>query len=361
MHGAEEFAERIGPAVFRSAGDVKRTRCRQREEVMRVKRQLVFLLGKGLEARGEPMREAAAFVISRDHADGLTEDALIERGAAAPGVIGDHESEALVLRAGPERSLAEARMAVHRGAPGIDGRDLLEDIEHARQAPRPAADGGPVAVLPFRVHAVGRERRAETVLPALGMIGLEITIIDGGRGVAAVDEGFELPATCLPAAQGGVGLGRALQGPLFGDPRRRDEDRRVFDRSVIAAEVESDEDRSRTLGRVGHVKQHVERRTFLTDGPDLELGARGLAAEGVLGLLADFDHALGLELLRIWRAAEHVLFDEAKDLRTTDFVPHLCVGDLTAVGAHERVGQRIRRDLRLFGDGRRNRSQQKQG
>ena len=31
MHGAEEFAERIGPAVFRSAGDVKRTRGGERE------------------------------------------------------------------------------------------------------------------------------------------------------------------------------------------------------------------------------------------------------------------------------------------------------------------------------------------
>ena len=120
MHRTEEFAERIGPAVLGRAGDVERTGRGEREQVMRVERQLVFLLGEGLEARGEPMRETAALVMSADHADGLAEDALVERGAAATGVIGDDEGETLVLRTRPERSLAETRMAVHRSAPGVD-------------------------------------------------------------------------------------------------------------------------------------------------------------------------------------------------------------------------------------------------
>ena len=38
VHGAEEFAQRIGPAIFRSAGDVERPRRGEREQVMRIER-----------------------------------------------------------------------------------------------------------------------------------------------------------------------------------------------------------------------------------------------------------------------------------------------------------------------------------
>ena len=44
VHGTEEFAEGIGPTIFRSAGNVERTWRSEREQVMRIKRQLVFLL-----------------------------------------------------------------------------------------------------------------------------------------------------------------------------------------------------------------------------------------------------------------------------------------------------------------------------
>ena len=252
-------------------------------------------------------------------------------------------------------------MAMHRGTPSVDGRDFLQDVEHARQAPGPAADGTPFAVLPLRIHAVRRDRPAEAGLPTVRMVRLEITIINGGRSVAPVDEGLKFPATCLAATQGRIGLGRALHGPLLGDPGRGGEDRGVFGRGVVAAEIEADKDRRRTLGRVRHVEQHIERGPFLADRPDLELRARGLATEGVLRFLADLDHGIGLQLRRIRRAAEHVLLDESEDLRTTDLIPGLRVRHLASIGTHERIGQRIRRDLGLVGNRRRHRGQQEQG
>ena len=106
---------------------------------------------------------------------------------------------------------------------------------------------------------------------------------------------------------------------------------------MIAAEIKPNEDWSRTLRRVGHEEQHIERRTLLTNRPDLELRARGLAAKGILRLLADLDHGVGLQLRSIRRAAEHVLFDQSEDLRTTNFIPGLRVGHLATIGAHERI------------------------
>ncbi len=250
---------------------------------------------------------------------------------------------------------------MHGGATGVDGRDLLKDVKHARKAPGPAADGAPFAVPPLRVHAVGRDGRTEAGLPAFGMIRFEIPVVRRGRGVTAVDEGLEFPTARLASALRRVGLGRALERPLLGDPAHGDEDPGLLGGGVVAAEIESDEDRSGTLGPVGHVEEHVERGALLSDRPDPELRARGLAAEGVLGLLPDLDHGVGLQPGGVRRAAEHVLLDEAEDLRASDFVPGLRVGHPASVGADQRIGQRIRGHLGFLLHGGGNRGAKHQG
>ena len=88
---------------------------------MLVERHAVLALGVGDVLGREPMREAAAFIISGDDANGLAEDALTEGRATATGLIRDDERETDVLRPRPKRGFAEARMSDHRDALGIDG------------------------------------------------------------------------------------------------------------------------------------------------------------------------------------------------------------------------------------------------
>ena len=88
---------------------------------MLVERHAVLVLSVGDVLGREPMREAAAFIISGDDANGLAEDALTEGRATATGLIRDDERETGVLRPRPKRGFAEARMSDHCDALGIDG------------------------------------------------------------------------------------------------------------------------------------------------------------------------------------------------------------------------------------------------
>ena len=254
-------------------------------------------------------------------------------------------------------------MSDHRDALGIDRRDLRERIERTREAPGPRADAGPVAILPRRVRALGRERRAEALLPALRKIGLEITAIDRREREAAGDQRLDLPARGLRAPPFLGGAVRTIgRGPLLRDPGGRQKHGLILDGGVVAAEIETQESRHGTFGPVGHVEQQIEGRARLADRPDLELRARGLAAERLgIGLDDLGDRGL-LTRARVGRAAVDVFLDQFHHLGAARLAPLLRVHDLISRVVDQRIRQRVRRHFRLIIDrGRHRRGQEKQG
>jgi hypothetical protein len=132
-----------------------------------------------------------------------------ERRPALAGVVRDDHREPLVLRPRPQRRLAEARVADHRHARPVDVGVLRERVEGPAEAPGPAADRAPVAgaELPGGARPDPRPHAAP---PALGVVGLEVAVVDGGERVAAIEDPLDGP-------RGPVGpprrLGRAVPRP----------------------------------------------------------------------------------------------------------------------------------------------------
>src|SRR5439155_1188006 len=90
-----------------------------------------------------------------DAPDVLAEAAARDGGAAFARVVGDHDGEALVLRARPQGGLAQARMAHDDHAACIDVLVGLEIIESAAAAPGPAADRAPLRRLTLLLAWIG--------------------------------------------------------------------------------------------------------------------------------------------------------------------------------------------------------------
>src|SRR5690606_281725 len=123
----EQLSFRIGPEILLGARDVYGARREQRQERVLVERERVLTIRVGVEVLAEPVWEAR-----RDVRDPFAEATARELRARASGAACDGEREAFVASGGPERGLAETRMADHRDARRVDFRKLLERVEDAR-------------------------------------------------------------------------------------------------------------------------------------------------------------------------------------------------------------------------------------
>jgi hypothetical protein len=104
--GGQELALRVGPAVLDRARDVERPRGDEGQQLVLIDRQLGLAVRETSEVGAEPVREALRY---RGHR--LAVDPLAERRAAAARLVGDHHREARILGPGPERRLAQPRVA----------------------------------------------------------------------------------------------------------------------------------------------------------------------------------------------------------------------------------------------------------
>ena len=93
----EEFATRVEP-VFVEPLHEQRARGDAREEPVLVEGQRGLVAGVAAVGRTVPVGKGLGF-----REDGLAEEPLGERGAAAAGLVGDDDREAFVARAGEER------------------------------------------------------------------------------------------------------------------------------------------------------------------------------------------------------------------------------------------------------------------
>ncbi len=97
MIGREVFSLGIGPLVLFCTGNVEGAWSHEREELVLINGDLVFLISIGLELVAEPVGEGAV-----DYGGGFAEAASGQCSTALAGVVGDDDGEAFVLGSGPK-------------------------------------------------------------------------------------------------------------------------------------------------------------------------------------------------------------------------------------------------------------------
>ena len=130
--GGEKFTPWVGPSVFYGAGYIDRAWGHQGQQHMLIDRQGVFPVVVLLEIAGKPVRKAGI-----DQFDRLAKAPPRERRAATARVVRNHQRKPFILRPGPERRFAEARVPHDRYALGIDVGVGLEVVQCSAQAPGP--------------------------------------------------------------------------------------------------------------------------------------------------------------------------------------------------------------------------------
>ena len=158
----------------------------------------------GPEVAREPERERRV-----DALHVLAEHAHAQRGAAAAGVVGDDQGEALVLRPGPERGLAEPGVSVHRDARRVDLRVGRQHVQRATETPRPDADRAP-SIGGALLGGAGLEQSTDRFCDPADVVRAEVAIVGADRGVAAGDDFFDLPTV-------GVDSTGFFSGAMVGD------------------------------------------------------------------------------------------------------------------------------------------------
>ena len=140
-----------------------------------------------------------------DAASGLAEVAAGEGSPALAGVVGDHDGEPLIRRAGPQGGLAQPGVAHHRHLLGVDVGIGLEVVQRrlrpqAQAAIEPHSFGGGLGL------AVLVEERVDAVLEAVVEVGIDVAVVDRGQAVAALEDPLDRPAAGLlaPGLLGGA-------------------------------------------------------------------------------------------------------------------------------------------------------------
>jgi len=180
--------------------------------------------------------------------------------------VRDGSAQPLVRRAGEDRDLAEAGVADGDEPVGVEAVVGREHVDRTLQPPRPDGErsGRDVAFGRQRVD-VGTDARVPDVL----VVEVEVTAVEGGDGVAGLDDLGERPlAGELAASAVGV-VGEQV----------RDGDALVVEDRVVAVEVGADEGGERSAARVRDRQEQPNRRQCVADG-EVEFGERRGSVEG---------------------------------------------------------------------------------
>src|SRR5262245_59456441 len=110
----------------------------------------------------------------------FAKDALAQRRTAAAGIVGDDDRESLVQRAGPQGSLAQARVA-HDGNPARVDRGVgFEVIHRAAQTPGPSSDRAPLVRRRLGLSLLVEEWM-HAVLEAIMKIRVNVAAVNRGQ------------------------------------------------------------------------------------------------------------------------------------------------------------------------------------
>src|SRR6185436_4242987 len=107
--------------------------------------------------------------------------------AAFAGIVRDNNRKSLIARTGPERGLTQSRVANNCRALRIHSSVRLQIIQRAAQPPCPGADTAPFVHLENSVVAGRAQRSAHAILPALGIIGLDVAAVRSSQRIAALE------------------------------------------------------------------------------------------------------------------------------------------------------------------------------
>ncbi len=265
-----------------------------------------------------------------------------QRGAALAGVVRDHQRRTAYPGPGPERGLAQPRMAHHADALRVDSRVGFQVVQSPAQPPGPGADGAPfVGIGPRLAGSV--EQRVNAVLEPVVEVGVDVSIIGGGDGVTPVEDQLQGPSRRGAASDTTDRFVVAVHSS-------RHRNGRVRLNRVIPPEVQPDERRMRPGPVIGHVEQKVHPRPiFLSRKMHDDLLPGGLAANGILH---DWSRLEPQPLRTARRPPIHMILEELQNLGPSPTIPRFGISHGRAIGHYQRVGQGVGADLRLVIVGR---------
>ena len=266
-------------------------------------------------------------------AHGLAEAAAGQGRAAAARVVRDDQGKALVLRPGPQRGLAQARVAHHADARVIDLVVGLKVVQRPAQAPGPGADGAPLVRRGLGL-ALGVKEGVYAVLEPVVKVGVQVAAIDRGQGIATLEQAAHRPA-------GGADAARGFRGPVVDDahslpalhPLGGQGDAGIGLDGVVAEKVQADERGRRSGSGVGQVDEQVHLE--LSGQVDRYLFAGRRAVERCR---VDRGHLKAHLGQRARRFAIDLLLEQPEDLGPAPFRPGLGVGDRGPIQEGEGIG-----------------------
>src|SRR6516165_2767331 len=235
---------------------------------MLVERQPLRLFVEILEVCVKPVRKARVDPFDRFGA--FVADGTARSGAAATGLMRDHNSDTIVEGARQERRLAKPRMPDGDYACGIDVGIGYKIIDDAGVTPRPGGDGAPV-VLALEILL--------DPFAHVGAVRIDVARVERRHRVTAVDGLLNVPDVDLraPARLGGTVVLYAFL--IRVDPIRVQMNLRIVEHRVVAAKVHDDEHRRRPLALVWDDEQQMNLRPIYAGERERDLLESCLAGE----------------------------------------------------------------------------------
>ena len=200
--------------------------------------------------------------------------------AAFSGIVGYHQRETRIARAGPQRRLAHARMPDHGDVPRIDRRVGFKIVQRTAQAPCPRANRAPIVRGEFGLPLLLQIISTDAVLPAFRVVGFDVRARNRGDSVAALERRFDRPQVGV-RDRFDIGLGEHFRlGLAVYRPMLADRAAGIAADCVIAVEVHANERRRRFLCAIRDIQKEVNaRRVFVIRNGDRDFFSRRKAVQ----------------------------------------------------------------------------------